>query len=245
MKHSKTICVEDKVVDKNSIRSICSYFEELPKRKTGKTEIIVHYNENDEVSGNGKEVIDTIFVRNKPVSRIDFGYRSEDWCSHLSLSIKDQFSSSSYCGLYYKITSDDDVWFNVTRSQMQDVMEAVPATPCIYRFFKSWGWIVSIVAACCISFGTVHFLRWIIHRTGWQVTNFMSELIVAGLLVVFLGAVVCLRGFLNEIYPVIDFDLFNDREKLRLKFWKVFWVFISVIVIPILKKVFWGVIFGA
>lgn len=228
MKFSKRFEVENKVFREESVRLIGKYFEKIPRAKKGSIDICIESLEYGKISGGNQEVMDISFAKSKPVSRVEFTYESEDYKSELCFSMQDRFVSGPYGGATYTISSNDENWFNVVRVEMQDLMDAVPTTPLVFRFLNTWGWLVSTL----ISVFFVYSVFRIVYRyflTDVKFPQWAGGLVVFAFFILVGGGFECVKEFLRRNYSIIDLDIFKSRKEVRDRVSKTFWWIVGTI----------------
>ena len=185
-----------------------------------------------EFSSDDRSAIDAMKVRRKPVSEVEFSYRSDDYTSRVTLSITDDFSLLFSCGagMYLSIDSTDEQWFNSTWKRMEDAVDAIPLTPLSSRFLNKWYGLIAVILAVVLSFCTI--------RIGYRLVGWLGCVIPDNLLaVIIIVAWPLIGGYYHSVisnficrnYPVVDLDLYKTRSEIRHRCSRIFWWFVGVI----------------
>ena len=198
----------------------------------GRVSVTVKGAEFGEFSSDDRSALDAMKLRRKPVSEVEFSYRSDDYTSRATLSITDEFSLLFSCGagMYLSIDSTNEQWFNSTWKRMEDAVGAIPITPLSSQFLNKWHGLIAVLLAIALSFCTVRIgcrlARWL----GYVIPdNFMVFVLLAWFLIGWYCHGV-ISDFICRNYPVVDLDLYKTRSEIRCRCSRIFWWFVGVIV---------------
>ena len=198
----------------------------------GRVRITVKGTEFGEFSSDDRSAIDAIKVRRKPVSEVEFSYRSDDYTSRVTLSITDDFAASFYCGagMYLSIDSTDEQWFNSTWKRMEDAVDTIPLTPLSSRFLNKWYGLIAVLLAVILSFCTIRLGCRLVGWLGYVISDNSIAIIILGVWILIGGYYhSVISNFICRNYPVVDLDLYKTRSEIRHRCSQIFWWFVGVI----------------
>lgn len=200
--------------------------------KKGRVCVTVKGGDFGEICSEDHSALDEMKLRRKPISAVEFLYRSDDYNSRAYISLSDEFTSSSpyNCGISMAIDSVDGQWFYATWKRVEEIIDAIPTTSRLSQFLNKWYGAISFLLSLVLSLCSIRLILWAVRSFGYVIPSSFLLLIIAlgwGFTAMWYHGVV--SNFICNNYPVVDLDLYKTRTEVRRKCSRFFWWFVGVI----------------
>ena len=232
MEFSNSKRIRNRRIGESEIELFYGIFSRLcDDSNKGRVKVVVKGDDFGELSSADHSALDAMKLRRKPVSEVEFSYRSEDYSSSVSVSVSDEFSELFSCslGMRLSVHSTDEQWFDATWKKMEDAIEAVPVTPLFSRFLNKWHGVVAFLLALSLSFCTIRIVFRVVVWAGYHFPEKFAIFVIIAWVLVGLYYHGLISGFICRNYPVVDLDLYKTRSEIRCRCSQLFWWFVGVI----------------
>lgn len=236
-----------RIVNKDNIIEIASYFEELCK-EDGIASFTVYFYDNSSISGDTAEIFKSRVLRRKDAKRIHFRYSSAMYNNEIEVTLAESHLFSEVLNVY-EVYSTDEKFYNATLQKLEDILSGIRKRS-IYRRF--WGvplcvanyilcFIVTNIIMSLIGFtygkppeNTIIHLPFELKPTEDAVLFISNRFLV--FFTVFVFAMIAVA--INFLYPEMEFD-FNSHRYINRKKWKtaIWWIF-TAIALPVIIGAF-------
>ena len=232
MNYKNSKHIKNRRIGESELELLFGVFSQLCEGdKKGSLSITVKGEEFGEFSSGDRSALDAMKLRRKPVSEVEFVYRSENYDSHVCLSISDEFSSlfSYSLGTRMSIDSTDELWFNATWQKMENVVEAIPCTPCISQILNRWRSVIAVFFAIALSFCTIRIICRMVRIFGGVIPDSLGSIVIVGWVLIGGWYHGLISNFICKNYPVVDLNLYKTRAETRRRCSRFFWWLVSVL----------------
>ena len=245
MHFSVTKYIKDREIHEENIRCIWKFFSSMMQEQicgeTGGTVGVTFKSDAyGKISGDSDDVIDEAMSRRKSINEVIFRFRSKDFLSSMTLSLRDEFSGLFEVGPggVFELEGSDRRWFDATIKRFEDIEGTLHSTPLCSRLLCRLRWLISASISLGLSFILIRVLNGATHwcgASGGECLEWAKRILFSISVVLFFDLS---NAFIRKNYPVVDLALFKTRDRKRRRCAKVFWWVLGALLSLAFSKIF-------
>ena len=135
LNYTKKGKLSNRIICKENILEIASFFEKLCKENDSKASFEVIFRDKSSISDDSAAVFENHIIKRKDVETIHFSYSDYKNRNYVEVSLNEAFQFSNITNTY-EIRSRDEKWYNAIQKELEDVLIGLPKQNFFRHCFK-------------------------------------------------------------------------------------------------------------
>ena len=232
MNFEKEIAIRNKVFCDADIKALWKFVSSQTKTNRKGTAGIVVVNKDESVWSRNEDIFVSSNYLKRDIRRIELGYHSEDYNSHITISIEHTAGPYFLSDNYVEIRGDSSDWVELCTSKAQKLLTAARATSVLSRIYGHGGQFLSVML---FSMAYWELFSDFIVPTIKAFTPIAALRLVLALVFVAIGAAcIWLTARMSSLFPIVSIDVNKTAHNRRTKICGLLkWLFNSIL-LPLL-----------
>ena len=235
MNFEKKFYIRDKVFAEADIRALWQFVLNQKKSHMPGHSGIVIKNEGEIVSADDDTIFDTTSFRLKDIKQIEIGYHSQDYTSHISISIEVTNVPSLFTDNYVEIRGTSEEWVEATAAKLHGILEYVATTAWLTRMYLKIGRFIIPCVLLCVLY--IVFMDCIAPAIRGMTIHFYAKFLI-GILCFGMGLVCCWYLFdVGTLFLSVSIDVNGKRKKQYERLLHIIVWLVGTLLIPVALSV--------